>query len=145
MKPWIGFALIAMVFAGVTTVMAKQGLDGISGELGVVVRSIYVAMFVGCFALLFIAPAEWKTLQRSNLFWLGISSATTAISWIYFYKALKIGDVATVTLIDKGSTVVAIVLADALLEKFGGDSIEQLRLHMEQSAVRAPSDSSAGS
>ncbi len=117
MKPWIGFAFTAMVFAGVTTVMAKQGLDGISGELGVVVRSLYVALFIGGFALLFIAATEWKTLQRSNLVWLGISSATTAISWIYFYKALKLGDVATVTLIDKGSTVVAILLAWLLLKE----------------------------
>ncbi len=117
MERWMSYAFTAMVFAGVTTVVAKQGLDGISGELGVVVRSIYVAVFVGCFALLFLAPSEWKTLQRSNLVWLAISSATTAISWIYFYKALKIGDVATVTLIDKGSTVVAIVLAWVLLKE----------------------------
>ena len=117
MERWMVFAFIGMVFAGVTTVMGKQGLEGISGELGVVVRSLYVAVFIGAFALLFMAPTEWKTLQRSNLMWLGLSSATTAISWMYFYKALKIGDVATVTLIDKGSTVVAIVLAWLLLKE----------------------------
>ncbi|HEX5337022.1 MAG TPA: EamA family transporter [Gallionella sp.] len=111
MKPWIGYALTAMLFAGMTTVIAKHGLNGISGELGVVVRSLYVALFVGLFALLFVAPGEWQTLQRENLFWLAISSFTTAVSWIYFYKALKEGDIATVTLIDKGSTVVAIFLA----------------------------------
>lgn len=111
------YAFIGMVFAGVTTVMGKQGLDGISGEMGVVVRSLYVTLFIGSFALLFMAPAEWKTVQRSNLLWLGLSSATTAISWLYFYKALKIGDVATVTLIDKGSTVVAILLAWLFLKE----------------------------
>ncbi len=111
MKPWVGYAFTAMLFAGMTTVIAKQGLAGISGELGVVVRSLYVALFVGAFAVLFVPTGEWQTLQRENLFWLGISSFTTAISWIYFYKALKVGDIATVTLIDKGSTVVAILLA----------------------------------
>lgn len=111
MKPWIAYALTAMVFAGVTTVVAKQGLAGISGELGVVVRSLYVACFVGAFAMLYVAPAEWKTLQRENLLWLALSSFTTAVSWIYFYKALKQGDIATVTLLDKGSTVIAILLA----------------------------------
>lgn len=111
MKPWIAYAFVAMLFAGMTTVIAKQGLAGISGELGVVVRSLYVTLFISGFAFLFVAPGEWKTLQNDNLIWLGVSSLTTAISWIYFYKALKIGDIATVTLIDKGSTVVAILLA----------------------------------
>jgi transporter family protein len=117
MERWVGYALLSMAFAGVTSVIAKQGLTGISGELGVVVRTLYVALFIGCFALLAVAPAEWKTLQRSNLFWLGLSSATTAISWVYYYKALKLGDVATVALIDKGSTVVAIFFAWLILKE----------------------------
>lgn len=117
MERWIGYALLSMAFAGVTSVIAKHGLNGISGELGVVIRTLYVALFIGCFALLAVAPAEWKTLQRSNLFWLGLSSATTAISWVYYYKALKLGDVATVALIDKGSTVVAIFLAWLFLKE----------------------------
>lgn len=117
MERWGGYAFLSMIFAGVTSVIAKQGLTGISGELGVVVRSLYVVVFVGCFALLAVAPAEWKTLQRSNLLWLGLSAATTAISWIYYYKALKLGDVATVALIDKGSTVVAIFLAWLILKE----------------------------
>jgi len=117
MERWVGYALLSMAFAGVTSVIAKHGLTGISGELGVVIRTLYVALFIGCFALLAVAPAEWKTLQRSNLFWLGLSSATTAISWVYYYKALKLGDVATVALIDKGSTVVAIFLAWLFLKE----------------------------
>lgn len=117
MERWVGYALLSMAFAGVTSVIAKHGLNGISGELGVVIRTLYVALFIGCFALIAVVPAEWKTLQRSNLFWLGLSSATTAISWIYYYKALKLGDVATVALIDKGSTVVAIFLAWLFLKE----------------------------
>jgi transporter family protein len=117
MERWVGYAFLSMIFAGVTSVIAKQGLAGISGELGVVVRTLYVAFFIGCFALLAVAPAEWKTLQRSNLLWLGLSAATTAISWVYYYKALKLGDVATVALIDKGSTVVAIFLAWLILKE----------------------------
>jgi transporter family protein len=117
MERWVGYALLSMAFAGVTSVIAKQGLTGISGELGVVVRTLYVALFISCFALLAVAPAEWKTLHRSNLFWLGLSSATTAISWVYYYKALKLGDVATVALIDKGSTVVAIFFAWLILKE----------------------------
>lgn len=117
MERWVGYALLSMAFAGVTSVIAKHGLNGISGELGIVIRTLYVTFFIGCFALFAVAPTEWKTLERSDLFWLGLSSATTAISWVYYYKALKLGDVATVALIDKGSTVVAIFLAWLFLKE----------------------------
>jgi transporter family protein len=49
--------------------------------------------------------------------WLGLSGVINTISWIFYYKALKVGDVATVALIDKGSVVVAIVLASLLLKE----------------------------
>lgn len=49
--------------------------------------------------------------------WLGLSGVTTTLSWVFYYKALKIGDVATVALIDKGSVVVAILLAWLLLKE----------------------------
>jgi transporter family protein len=117
MERWVGYAFISMIFAGVTAVIAKQGLEGISGELGIAVRTLYVALFIAFFSVLAIAPGEWKSLQRSNLLWLGLSAATTAVSWVYYYRALKLGDVATVALIDKGSTVIAIVLAWLMLKE----------------------------
>lgn len=52
-----------------------------------------------------------------NLLWLGLSGVTTALSWIFYYKALKVGDVATVALIDKGSVVVAMLLAWLVLRE----------------------------
>jgi transporter family protein len=63
------------------------------------------------FAAIAIAPADLKALQKDNYVWLGLSAIATTLSWIFYYKALKIGDVATVSLIDKGSVVVAILLA----------------------------------
>jgi bacterial/archaeal transporter family protein len=56
-------------------------------------------------------------LNRSNILWLGLSALTTTLSWVFYYKALKLGDVATVALIDKGSVVVAILLAWLLLKE----------------------------
>lgn len=56
-------------------------------------------------------------MNRINLLWLGLSGVTTTLSWVFYYKALKIGDVATVALIDKGSVVVAILLAWLLLKE----------------------------
>ncbi|SJM92304.1 EamA family transporter [Crenothrix polyspora] len=111
------FAVLSMFFAGFTSVIAKVGLTGISGELGLSVRTLFVSVLVLGFAAVAVPLHEWSTLTRSNITWLGASGLTTTLSWIFYYKALKLGDVATVALIDKGSVVVAIILAWLLLKE----------------------------
>ena len=117
MKRWVIYAFISMLFAGFTSVVAKQGLVGISAELGLTLRTIFVCIFVLIFAMLAVDSAEIKSLQKVNYVWLALSGITTAVSWVFYYKALKIGDVATVALIDKGSVVIAIILAWVLLKE----------------------------
>lgn len=117
MERWVLYALISMCFAGFTSVVAKQGLIGISAELGLTVRTIFVCVFVLIFAVLAVDPVEIKSLQKVNYIWLALSAITTAGSWVFYYKALKMGDVATVALIDKGSVVIAILLAWWLLKE----------------------------
>jgi bacterial/archaeal transporter family protein len=115
MERWVVFALISMVFAGCTSVIAKHGLTGISGELGLTVRTLFVFGYVMLFAAMVIRRDEWAALGRYHYFWLGLSGLTTAVSWVFYYKALKEGLVSSVALIDKGSFVVAVVLACLLL------------------------------
>ena len=117
MEKWIAYAFISMAFAGFTSVIAKMGLAGISGELGLTIRTLFVSLFVLGFAAFSVSMQELPAVGRMNLLWLGLSGVTTTISWIFYYKALKVGDVATVALIDKGSVVVAIVLASLLLKE----------------------------
>ncbi|MBC7697989.1 MAG: EamA family transporter, partial [Bacteroidia bacterium] len=117
MERWVIYAFISMLFAGFTSVVAKQGLVGISAELGLTLRTIFVCVFVLIFAMLAVDSAEIKSLQKVNYIWLALSGITTAVSWVFYYKALKIGDVATVALIDKGSVVIAIILAWVLLKE----------------------------
>ena len=117
MKPWILYAIISMVFAGFTSVIAKLGLTGISGELGLAVRTCFVFIFVVTFAAIAIPPGVVRTLSRDNFLWLGASGVTTAVSWVFYYKAIKDGEVSTVALIDKGSMVVAVLLAYFVLKE----------------------------
>ncbi|AXI04114.1 EamA family transporter [Aquirhabdus parva] len=117
MKNWVFFAFISMFFAGFTSVIAKQGLVGISGELGLTIRTVFVSVFVLGFALCFVSSQELAQVNSKNLFWLGLSGITTTLSWIYYYKALKLGEVSTIALIDKGSAVVAILLAWLILRE----------------------------
>jgi len=111
MERWVLYAIVSMAFAGVTSVIAKQGLTGISGELGLAVRTCFVFAFVGLFAAFAVSRNELAALTKSNYFWLGLSGVTTAVSWVFYYKARKLGEVSTVALIDKGSFVVAVLLA----------------------------------
>jgi bacterial/archaeal transporter family protein len=106
-----------MLFAGLTSVIAKLGLAGISGELGLTIRTLFVTVFIGLFALCYLPLQEWAGVGKTNLLWLGVSGLTTTLSWIFYYKALKLGNVATVALIDKGSVVVAIFLAWLVLKE----------------------------
>lgn len=114
---WISWAFLSMVFAGFTSVIAKLGLTGISAELGLSLRTLFVAGFVLVFAAMFVNPAELRQITAGNMVFLALSGLTTALSWIFYYKAIKVGDVATVALIDKGSVIVAMVLAWALLRE----------------------------
>lgn len=115
MERWILYALLSMAFAGFTSVIAKLGLAGISGDLGLAVRTCFVFVFVLMFAAAVVPPAELRSLNLKNLLWLGLSGVTTAGSWVFYYKAIKLGQVSTVALIDKGSVVIALLLAWVLL------------------------------
>lgn len=117
MEKWILYACISMFFAGFTSVIAKMGLTGISGELGLTIRTLFVCLFVLVFAAWAVPVEQVADISRLNLLWLGLSGVTTALSWIFYYKALKLGDVATVALIDKGSVVVAMLLAYVVLRE----------------------------
>ena len=111
MQRWMIYAFFSAGFAGLTAVVAKQGLVGISAELGLTVRTLFVCVFVIMFALIAVPASEVKSLQKINYIWLGLSGLATAGSWVFYYKALKEGDIATVALIDKTSVIIAILLA----------------------------------
>jgi bacterial/archaeal transporter family protein len=115
MERWVVYAFVSMFFAGVTAVIAKQGLTGISGELGLAVRTCFIFVLVLGFAAVAVPRGEIGALTRNHLGWLALSAATTTISWVFYYKALETGEVSTVALIDKGSFLVAVLFAVLLL------------------------------
>lgn len=117
MANWIGQAFLSMFFAGFTSVIAKRGLDGISAGLGLAVRTGFVCIYVLAFAALTVPASQLGGLQRHNAGWLAVSGLTTAASWVFYYRALSVGEVATVALIDKGSVVVSMLLAWLMLKE----------------------------
>ena len=115
MERWVVYALLSMGFAGCTAVIAKIGLSNITGELGLTVRTVFVSVFVLLFAVWMVPLEQFRTIRWHNIWWLAASGIATALSWIFYYKAIKIGDVSKVALIDKGSVVVSIILATLIL------------------------------
>lgn len=117
MERWVVYAFLSMLFAGVTAVIAKPGLAGISGDLGMAVRTCFVFVFVLLFAAAVVPARELQALTPANIAWLAGSAVATALSWIFYYKAIKEGQVSTVALIDKGSVVIAMVLGWLFLQE----------------------------
>ena len=117
MEKWVVYAFVSMLFAGFTSVIAKLGLAGISGELGLGLRTVVVLVLVMSFTLVAVPRTELAALTPANYGWLALSGVTTTLSWVFYYKALKLGEVSTIALIDKGSFIVAVLLAWLLLRE----------------------------
>ncbi len=110
-------AVVAMIFAGVTSVIAKFGLKDITADLGLAVRTVVVFGIVMLNYMAFHSPKELQTLTKNNVMFLAISGITTSVSWIFYYKAIKIGNVSQVALIDKGSIIITLILSFTLLNE----------------------------
>jgi bacterial/archaeal transporter family protein len=117
MERWVVFSLISMAFAGFTTVLGKYGLSGVSGELGLAIRACFVFAFTMLFTLSAVPKEQWSNVSAHNVRWLALSGCGTALSWLFYYKALKDGEVSTVVLIDKGSFLVAVLLSWLFLKE----------------------------
>ena len=117
MQQAIIFALLSMLFAGFTSVIAKMGLKNVSGDAALVVRTVFVMAVVLANAALFRQFKELKALTISDITFIGISGFTAAMSWIFFYKAIKIGDVSQIILIDKASILITLVLSFLILKE----------------------------
>jgi bacterial/archaeal transporter family protein len=117
MQNWIVLAILSMFFAGLTSVIAKFGLKGISADLGLAVRTVIVFIFVTLNFFVWQNVKQIGQLTKSNLLFLGISGITTSLSWIFYYRAIKIGNVSQVALIDKGSILITLLLSFTLLKE----------------------------
>lgn len=108
-----------MVFAGLTSVIAKMGLKNVSSDTGLAVRTVVVFVLVWANVLAFQSTRDFKNLTKLDIIFLAISGITTSLSWIFYYKAIKIGNVSQVALIDKGSIIITLLLSFIILnEKF---------------------------
>jgi bacterial/archaeal transporter family protein len=118
MEKWKLFAILSMLFAGVTSVIAKMGMKSLSSDVALSIRSLVVFSIVTVNAfLIHNVFLELKTAPKSNLLFLVISGFTTSLSWIFYYRAMKEGQVSFVASIDKASIIITILLSFLILKE----------------------------
>jgi transporter family protein len=114
---WKYYALLSALFAAATSILAKVGVKGISGNVATAIRAI-VILFIAWGIVLFSGQIkEVKDISRANLIFLILSGIATGLSWIFYFKALETGDVSKVAPIDKLSVAIAIGLSILILKE----------------------------
>jgi transporter family protein len=117
MKQFQVFALISMFFAGLTSVIAKAGLKNVSGDTGLAVRTCFVFVLVWLNVFAFNQVKDFHNLEKKDILLLGLSGLTTTLSWVFYYKAIKMGNVSEVALIDKASILITLLLSVLFLHE----------------------------
>jgi len=121
---WLLYAFLSAVFASLTIILAKIGIECINSTLAVAIRTTVV--LVMAWGIVFVAGLQSgiSEISKKNLIFLVLSGIATGLSWLFYYKAIQIGDVAKVVPIDKLSIVITMILAFVILhEEFTAKTI----------------------
>lgn len=112
---WFLFALGSSVFAALTSILAKIGIEGVNSNLAAAIRTFVVLLM--SWGMVFITNAQGGILSISRRSWLFLilSGLATGASWLCYYRALQIGEASKVVPIDKMSVVITMVLAAVIL------------------------------
>lgn len=112
---WAVFALLSALFAAVTSIFAKLGMEGINSNLGTAIRTVVV--LVMAWGLVFMTGVQNQMADITTKGWifLILSGLATGLSWLFYFKALQMGEASKVVPIDKFSVVISMVLAFIIL------------------------------
>ena len=121
---WFWLALGSAVFAALTSILAKAGIEGVGSNLATAIRTMVVVVMAWGMVFITNQQAGIKDISRKSWIFLILSGLATGASWLCYYKALQVGDASKVVPIDKLSVVITLVLAFVFLhEEFTAKSI----------------------
>ena len=121
---WFVFALLSAIFAALTSILAKVGIDGVNANLATAIRTVVVVIMA--WGMVFLTNAQGGIFDISKKSWvfLILSGLATGASWLCYYKALQMGEVSKVVPVDKLSVIITLGLAFVFLhEKFTPKSL----------------------
>lgn len=114
---WFIFALLSAIFAALTSILAKVGIEGVNSNLATAIRTVVVVVMA--WGMVFLTHAQGGIADISKRSWLFLilSGLATGASWLCYYRALQIGEASKVVPIDKLSVVITLVLAFVFLHE----------------------------
>lgn len=114
---WFVFALLSAIFASLTSILAKIGIDGVNSNLATAIRTVVVVIMAWGMVFLTSTQAGILDINRKSWLFLILSGLATGASWLCYYRALQIGEASKVVPIDKLSVVITVVLAVVFLHE----------------------------
>ena len=121
---WLVLALLSAVFAALTSILAKVGIEDVNSNLATAIRTVVVVVMAWGMVFLTHAQGGLSQISRKSWLFLILSGLATGGSWLCYYRALQIGDASKVVPIDKLSVVITLVLAFVFLhEEFTAKSL----------------------
>ena len=116
---WFVLALLSAVFAALTSILAKVGIDGVNSNLATAIRTMVVLVMAWGMVFLTNTQSGITEISRKSWLFLILSGLATGASWLCYYRALQLGDASKVVPVDKLSVVITLILAFVFLqEKF---------------------------
>lgn len=114
---WWVYAILSAVFAAITSILAKVGIDGVNSNLATAIRTVVVVLMA--WGMVFLTNAQNGITEISKKSWifLILSGLATGASWLCYYKALQMGEASKVVPIDKMSVVITLILAFVFLHE----------------------------
>lgn len=121
---WAVYAVLASVFAALTSILAKVGIDGVNSTLATAIRTLVVVVMSWGMVFLTNAQGGIAEISRKSWLFLILSGLATGASWLCYYRALQLGQASKVVPIDKLSVVITLILAWVFLhEQFNMKSL----------------------
>ena len=114
---WLFFAILSSVFAALTSILAKAGMEGINSNLATAIRTVVVLAMAWVMVFLTDAYKGIGGISSKSCVFLILSGLATGASWLCYYRALQLGDVSKVVPIDKMSVVLTLILAFVLMHE----------------------------
>ena len=113
---WFFFALLSAIFAALTSILAKIGIEGVQSNLATAIRTAVVILMAWAMVFLTNSQTEIVNISRKSWLFLILSGLATGASWLCYYKALQMGNATEVSAVDKFSLVITLVLAFFFLQ-----------------------------
>lgn len=114
---WVIYAILSAVFAALTSILAKIGISDINSNLATAIRTIVVLIMAWGIVFMTGAQSGIQDITAKSWIFLVLSGITTGLSWLFYYKALQLGDTSKVVPIDKFSVVISMILAFVILKE----------------------------